>query len=166
MRKLGLHELRKEYLDFFREKGHLVAPSFSLVPKNDKSLLLIGAGMAPLKPYFTGDATPPNSRMATCQKCIRTGDIDNVGRTARHATFFEMLGNFSFGDYFKKEAILWAWEFLTSPKWLGLPPDRLSVSVYLDDSEAAEIWAREVGLPESRIARMGEDDNFWPAGAP
>ena len=112
MKQIGLHEIRREYLDFFKEKGHLVAPSFSLVPKNDKSLLLIGAGMAPLKQYFTGEKTPPSTRMATCQKCIRTGDIDNVGKTDRHATFFEMLGNFSFGDYFKKEAIEWAWEFL------------------------------------------------------
>ena len=138
MKKLGLHEIRKEYLDFFREKEHLIAPSFSLVPKNDKSLLLIGAGMAPIKRYFTGEATPPHSRMATCQKCIRTGDIDNVGKTARHATFFEMLGNFSFGDYFKKEAIAWAWEFLTER--LELNPNDLWVTVYLDDDEAHEIW--------------------------
>lgn len=159
MKKVGLHEIRKEYLDFFREKGHLVAPSFSLVPKNDKSLLLIGAGMAPLKPYFTGDATPPNTRMATCQKCIRTGDIDNVGRTARHATFFEMLGNFSFGDYFKKEATAWAWEFLTER--MGLNPDDLWVSVYHEDDEAYEIWNKMVGVPEEKIVRLGKEDNFW-----
>ena len=159
MKKLGLHEIRKEYLDFFREKDHLVAPSFSLVPKNDKSLLLIGAGMAPIKRYFTGEATPPHSRMATCQKCIRTGDIDNVGRTARHATFFEMLGNFSFGDYFKKEAIAWAWEFLTER--LELKPGDLWATVYLDDDEAYEIWNKSIGVPEERIVRLGKKDNFW-----
>ncbi len=159
MKKLGLHEIRKEYLDFFREKEHLVAPSFSLVPQNDKSLLLIGAGMAPIKRYFTGEATPPNKRMATCQKCIRTGDIDNVGKTARHATFFEMLGNFSFGDYFKKEAIGWAWEFLTER--LELNPDDLWVTVYLDDDEAHEIWNKTIGVPQERIVRLGKKDNFW-----
>jgi len=159
MKKVGLHEIRKEYLDFFREKGHLVVPSFSLVPKNDKSLLLIGAGMAPLKPYFTGDATPPNNKMATCQKCIRTGDIDNVGRTARHATFFEMLGNFSFGDYFKREAIAWAWEFLTQK--MELKPEDLWVSVYQEDDEAYDIWKDEIGVPENKIVRLGKEDNFW-----
>ncbi|TJX16319.1 alanine--tRNA ligase [Tissierella creatinini] len=159
MKKLGLHEIRKEYLDFFREKEHLIAPSFSLVPKNDKSLLLIGAGMAPIKKYFTGEATPPQKRMATCQKCIRTGDIDNVGRTARHATFFEMLGNFSFGDYFKKEAISWAWEFLTQR--LELNPNDLWVTVYLDDDEAYELWNKMIGVPEERIVRLGKKDNFW-----
>jgi alanyl-tRNA synthetase len=159
MKKLGLHEIRKEYLDFFREKDHLVAPSFSLVPKNDKSLLLIGAGMAPLKPYFTGDATPPHNRMATCQKCIRTGDIENVGKTARHATFFEMLGNFSFGDYFKKEAVAWAWEFLTER--MGLKSEDLWVSVYLEDDEAYEIWNKDIGVPVEKIVRLGKEDNFW-----
>jgi len=159
MKKIGLHEIRKEYLDFFREKEHLIAPSFSLVPKNDKSLLLIGAGMAPIKKYFTGEATPPSNRMSTCQKCIRTGDIDNVGRTARHATFFEMLGNFSFGDYFKKEAISWAWEFLTER--LELNPEDLWVTVYLDDDEAHELWNKMIGIPEERIVRLGKADNFW-----
>jgi alanyl-tRNA synthetase len=159
MKKIGLHEIRKEYLDFFREKQHLVAPSFSLVPKNDKSLLLIGAGMAPLKRFFTGEATPPSKRMATCQKCIRTGDIDNVGRTARHATFFEMLGNFSFGNYFKKEAISWAWEFLTER--MEIKPEDLWVSVYLDDDEAYELWNKMIGVPEGRIVRLGKEDNFW-----
>ncbi len=159
MKKFGLHEIRREYLDFFKEKDHLIAPSFSLVPKNDKSLLLIGAGMAPLKPYFTGDAVPPHNRMATCQKCIRTGDIENVGKTARHATFFEMLGNFSFGDYFKKEAIAWAWEFLTVN--MGLKAEDLWVSVYLDDDEAFEIWNKEIGVPAEKIVRLGKEDNFW-----
>ena len=159
MKKIGLHEIRKEYLDFFREKEHLIASSFSLVPKNDKSLLLIGAGMAPLKQYFTGEATPPNNRMATCQKCIRTGDIDNVGKTARHATFFEMLGNFSFGDYFKKDAITWAWEFLTER--MELNADDLWPSVYLDDDEAYDLWKDMIGVPEERIIRLGKEDNFW-----
>jgi alanyl-tRNA synthetase len=159
MRKLGLHEIRKEYLEFFKEKDHLVAPSFSLVPKNDKSLLLIGAGMAPLKPYFTGDAVPPHKRMVTCQKCIRTGDIENVGRTARHATFFEMLGNFSFGDYFKKEAVAWAWEFLTER--LEIDPQDLWVSVYYEDDEAYDIWKNDIGVPEEKIVRLGKEDNFW-----
>ncbi len=159
MKKMGLHEIRKEFLDFFREKEHLVAPSFSLVPKNDKSLLLIGAGMAPLKKYFTGELTPPNNRMATCQKCIRTGDIDNVGKTDRHATFFEMLGNFSFGDYFKKEATAWAWEFLTDR--MGIAEEDLWVTVYFEDDEAFEIWNKEVGVPVERIVRLGKEDNFW-----
>lgn len=159
MKKMGLHELRKEFLDFFREKDHLVAPSFSLVPKNDKSLLLIGAGMAPLKKYFTGESTPPNKRMATCQKCIRTGDIENVGKTARHATFFEMLGNFSFGDYFKKEATAWAWEFLTER--LEIDREDLWVTIYLDDDEAFEVWNKGVGVPADRIIRLGKEDNFW-----
>ena len=159
MRKIGLHEIRKEYLDFFREKQHLVASSFSLVPKNDKSLLLIGAGMAPLKKYFVGEATPPSTRMATCQKCIRTGDIENVGKTARHATFFEMLGNFSFGDYFKKEAIMWAWEFLTQR--MEINPEDLWVSVYFEDDEAYELWNKMIGVPEEKIVRLGKEDNFW-----
>jgi len=159
MKKLGLHEIRKEYLDFFREKEHLILPSFSLIPKNDKSLLLVGAGMAPLKRYFTGEATPPSTRMSTCQKCIRTGDIDNVGKTARHATFFEMLGNFSFGDYFKREAINWAWEFLTER--LEINPQELWVSVYLEDNEAYDIWNKEIGVPKERMVRLGKEDNFW-----
>ena len=159
MKKVGLHEIRREFLDFFKEKEHLVIPSFSLIPKNDKSLLLIGAGMAPLKKYFTGEQIPPSNRMSTCQKCIRTGDIDNVGRTARHATFFEMLGNFSFGDYFKKEAIAWAWEFLTVN--MGLPKEKLWVTVYLDDDEAYEIWNKDIGIPAERIVRLGKKDNFW-----
>ncbi|WP_313232377.1 alanine--tRNA ligase [Tissierella praeacuta] len=159
MKKMGLHEIRKEFLDFFKEKEHLVASSFSLVPKNDKSLLLIGAGMAPLKKYFTGEQTPPNKRMATCQKCIRTGDIDNVGKTDRHATFFEMLGNFSFGDYFKREATAWAWEFLTER--MGISKEDLWVTIYLEDDEAFEIWNKEVGVPVERIVRLGKEDNFW-----
>ncbi len=159
MKKIGLHEIRKEFLEFFKEKEHLVAPSYSLVPKNDKSLLLIGAGMAPIKKYFTGEQTPPSTRMATCQKCIRTGDIDNVGRTQRHATFFEMLGNFSFGDYFKKEATAWAWEFLTER--LEIPKEDLWVTIYLEDDEAFEIWNKGVGIPSDRIVRLGKEDNFW-----
>ena len=159
MKKLGLHEIRKEFLDFFQEKEHLIMPSFSLIPKEDKSLLLINAGMAPLKPYFTGEKTPPEKRMATCQKCIRTADIENVGKTARHATFFEMLGNFSFGDYFKKEAIEWAWEFLTER--MEIPEEDLWVSIYLDDNEAFEIWNKDIGLDEERIVPLGKEDNFW-----
>lgn len=159
MKKIGLHQIRREYIDFFKEKGHLVAPSFSLVPKNDKSLLLIGAGMAPLKQYFTGEKTPPSTKMATCQKCIRTGDIDNVGKTDRHATFFEMLGNFSFGDYFKKEAIEWAWEFLTER--LEIDKKDLWVTVYLDDDEAFKLWEEHIGLPKEKIVRLGKEDNFW-----
>ncbi|WP_353096729.1 alanine--tRNA ligase [Tissierella praeacuta] len=159
MKKIGLHEIRREFLDFFKEKEHLAAPSFSLVPKNDKSLLLIGAGMAPLKKYFTGEQTPPSKRMATCQKCIRTGDIDNVGKTDRHGTFFEMLGNFSFGDYFKKEAIAWAWEFLTER--MEINKEDLWVTIYLEDEEAFEIWNKEIGLPAERIVRLGKEDNFW-----
>ena len=159
MKKIGLHEIRKEFLDFFKSKEHLVAPSFSLVPKNDKSLLLIGAGMAPLKPYFTGEQTPPCKRMATSQKCIRTGDIENVGITDRHATFFEMLGNFSFGDYFKKEATEWAWEFLTVN--MGIPKEDLWVTVYLEDDEAFEIWENHIGVEKEKIVRLGKKDNFW-----
>ena len=151
------------YLDFFESKGHLVMKSFSLIPQNDKSLLLINAGMAPLKPYFTGAEIPPRRRVATCQKCIRTGDIENVGKTARHGTFFEMLGNFSFGDYFKHEAIAWSWEFLTEV--VGLDPDRLYPSVYLEDDEAFDIWNKEVGIPAERIFRFGKEDNFWEHGA-
>lgn len=159
MKKLGLHELRKEFSDFFEEKEHLIHDSYSLVPQNDKSILLIGAGMAPLKKYFTGELTPPKSRMATCQKCIRTGDLENVGVTARHATFFEMLGNFSFGDYFKKEAITWAWEFLTER--LELDPEDLWVSVYEEDDEAFDLWENMIGVPKERIVRLGKEDNFW-----
>ncbi|MCQ2500831.1 MAG: alanine--tRNA ligase [Lachnospiraceae bacterium] len=163
MKKYGVNELRKMYLDFFASKGHLVMNSFSLVPQNDKSLLLINAGMAPLKPYFTGAEIPPCTRVATCQKCIRTGDIENVGKTARHGTFFEMLGNFSFGDYFKHEAIAWSWEFLTEV--VGLEADRLYPSVYQDDDEAFDIWNKEVGIPADRIFRFGKEDNFWEHGA-
>lgn len=159
MKKMGLHEIRREFLDFFKEKEHLVEESYSLVPINDNSLLLIGAGMAPLKKYFTGELVPPKSKMATCQKCMRTGDLENVGVTARHATFFEMLGNFSFGDYFKKEAIHWAWEFLVDR--LELNPEDLWVSVYLDDDEAYNIWEKEIGIPKERIVRLGKEDNFW-----
>lgn len=157
--RFSINNIRKEYLNFFKSKGHLTEQSFSLIPKNDKSLLLIGAGMAPLKKYFTGAETPPSKRMATCQKCVRTGDIDNVGLTARHLTFFEMLGNFSFGDYFKNEAIAWAWELLTDV--LKIDANRLWVTVYEDDDEAAEIWHNSVGIPKERIVRLGKDDNFW-----
>ena len=163
MKKYGVNELRKMFLDFMESKGHLVMKSFSLVPQGDKSLLLINAGMAPLKPYFTGAEIPPRTRVATCQKCIRTGDIENVGKTARHGTFFEMLGNFSFGDYFKKEAIAWSWEFLTEV--VGLDPERLYPSVYLEDDEAFEIWNKEIGIPAERIFRFGKEDNFWEHGA-
>lgn len=163
MKKHGVNELRQMFLDFFESKDHLVMNSFSLVPQNDKSLLLINAGMAPLKPYFTGAEIPPRTRVATCQKCIRTGDIENVGKTARHGTFFEMLGNFSFGDYFKHEAIAWSWEFLT--KVVGLDPERLYPSVYGEDDEAFEIWNKEVGIPSERIFRFGKEDNFWEHGA-
>ncbi|WP_250277853.1 alanine--tRNA ligase [[Clostridium] colinum] len=162
MKNLGVNEIRKKYLDFFQQKGHLKMNSFSLVPQNDKSLLLINSGMAPLKPYFTGQQIPPNRRVTTCQKCIRTGDIENVGKTARHGTFFEMLGNFSFGDYFKEEAIPWAWEFFT--KVLELPEDKLYVSVYQDDDEAFEIWNKKVGIPANKIVRLGKEDNFWEHG--
>ena len=163
MKPYGLNELRKMYLDFFESKGHLVMKSFSLIPQNDKSLLLINAGMAPLKPYFTGQEIPPRRRVTTCQKCIRTGDIENVGKTARHGTFFEMLGNFSFGDYFKHEAIAWSWEFLT--KILEIPADRLYPSVYQDDDEAFDIWNKEIGVDKDRIFRFGKEDNFWEHGA-
>ena len=164
MQKYGLNELREMYLSYFAEKnGHLRMPSFSLVPKNDNSLLLINAGMAPLKPYFTGQEVPPRTRVTTCQKCIRTGDIENVGKTARHGTFFEMLGNFSFGDYFKHEAIKWSWEFLTDV--VGLDADRLYPSIYQDDDEAFDIWNKEVGIPAERIFRFGKEDNFWEHGS-
>ena len=163
MQKYGVNELRRMFLEFFESKEHLAMKSFSLVPHNDKSLLLINSGMAPLKPYFTGQEIPPRRRVTTCQKCIRTGDIENVGKTARHGTFFEMLGNFSFGDYFKHEAIAWTWEFLTEV--VGLDPDRLYPSVYEDDDEAWEIWNKEIGIPEERIFRFGKEDNFWEHGS-
>jgi len=159
----GVNELRKMFLDFFKSKDHLVLKSFSLVPQNDNSLLLINAGMAPLKPYFTGQEIPPKTRVATCQKCIRTGDIENVGKTSRHATFFEMLGNFSFGDYFKRESLAWSWEFLTEV--IGLDKNRLYPSVYEDDDEAFDIWHKEIGIPKERIYRMGKEDNFWEIGS-
>ncbi|AOY76999.1 alanine--tRNA ligase [Clostridium formicaceticum] len=162
MEKKGLNEIRQLFLDFFKSKDHLVRPSYPLVPQNDKSLLLINAGMAPLKPYFAGTEVPPNKRMATCQKCIRTGDIENVGYTARHATFFEMLGNFSFGDYFKEESILWGWEFVT--EYLKMPVDKLWASIYLDDEEAYKIWHKKVGISEDKIVRLGKEDNFWEIG--
>lgn len=163
MKKYGVNELRQMFLDFMESKGHLVMKSFSLVPQGDKSLLLINAGMAPLKPYFTGAEIPPRTRVSTCQKCIRTGDIENVGKTARHGTFFEMLGNFSFGDYFKTEAIHWSWEFLTEV--VGLDANRLYPSVYQEDDEAFDIWNKEIGIPADRIFRFGKEDNFWEHGA-
>ncbi len=159
-------ELREKYLTFFESKGCVRRPSDVLVPVWDPSVLFTPAGMNQFKDHFLGKCKLEFTRATTCQKCLRTGDIDNVGRTAYHHTFFEMLGNFSFGDYFKREAIQWAWEFLTSKKWLGLPPAQLSVSVYVDDDEAAKIWSDEIKLPSNRIERFGEDDNFWPAGAP
>ncbi|MEY8236534.1 alanine--tRNA ligase [Lachnospiraceae bacterium 66-29] len=168
MKKYGVNELRRMYLNFFEGKEHLAMKSFSLVPHNDNSLLLINAGMAPLKPYFTGQEIPPKKRVTTCQKCIRTGDIENVGKTARHLTFFEMLGNFSFGDYFKHEAIAWSWEFLTEV--IGMEPERLYPSIYGEDEEAFEIWTKEVGVPAEKITRFyrdenGKCDNFWEHGA-
>ena len=159
----GLNELREMFLSYFESKDHLRLPSFSLVPQNDKSILLINAGMTPMKPWFKGEEEPPRRRVCTCQKCIRTGDIDNVGHTARHGTYFEMLGNFSFGDYFKHEAIAWSWEFLT--KVVGLEEDRLYPSVYLDDDEAFDIWNKEIGIPEEKIFRFGKADNFWEHGS-
>ena len=163
MQPYGVNQLRKMFLEFFESKGHLALKSFSLVPHNDKSLLLINSGMAPLKPYFTGQEIPPRKRVTTCQKCIRTGDIENVGKTARHGTFFEMLGNFSFGDYFKEEAIQWTWEFLTEV--VGLDPERLYPSVYVDDDEAFEIWNKKMGIPAERIFKFGKEDNFWEHGS-
>ncbi|WP_276959632.1 alanine--tRNA ligase-related protein, partial [Allomeiothermus silvanus] len=167
-------EIREKYLQFFQSKGHLRLPSFSVIPQDDPSLLFINAGMTPLKPYFLGKTpifhTPEGEkisyRVTTCQKCVRTGDIENVGRTNRHQTVFEMLGNFSFGDYFKKEAILWAWEFLTDKRWLGLEPERIYVTIYEEDDEAFEYWTQDVGLPPERLHRFGADENFWPADAP
>ena len=162
MSYMGLQEIKEKYLSFFQSKQHLRLPSFSLVPQNDKSLLLISAGMAPLKPYFTGQEKPPCRRITTCQKCIRTPDIQRVGKTARHGTFFEMLGNFSFGDYFKHEAIAWAWEFATEV--MGLDPKRIYPTVYENDDEAFEIWNKEIGVPAEQIYRFGKDDNFWEIG--
>ncbi|MDO4721356.1 MAG: alanine--tRNA ligase [Peptostreptococcaceae bacterium] len=162
MKYMGVNELRQAFKDFFERRGHLARKSFSLVPENDKSLLLINAGMAPMKNYFVGLETPPSKRMVTCQKCMRTGDIENVGKTARHATFFEMLGNFSFGDYFKKDATAWAWEFVTVD--LGLPKEKLWVSVYEEDDEAEQLWEKQVGVPKERIVRLGKADNFWEIG--
>ena len=170
-KKFGLNELREMFLAFFESKGHLRLPSFSLIPQNDASLLLINSGMAPMKPYFTGEQEPPRRRVCTCQKCIRTGDIENIGKTARHGTYFEMLGNFSFGDYFKKEAIHWSWEFLTSPEWVGLDPNRLYPSVFEGnettpaDDEAFRIWNEEIGVPADHIFRFGKADNFWEHGS-
>ena len=167
----GVNELREMFLKFFESKDHLRLPSFSLIPQNDASLLLINSGMAPMKPYFTGEVEPPRRRVCTCQKCIRTGDIENIGKTARHGTYFEMLGNFSFGDYFKREAISWCWEFLTSPEWMGLEPERLYPSVFAGnettpaDDEAYEIWHKVVGVPAERIFKFGKEDNFWEHGS-
>ena len=163
MHYMGLNEIREKFLEFFESKGHLRLPSFSLIPQGDKSLLLINSGMAPLKPYFTGEQEPPRRRVTTCQKCIRTGDIENVGKTARHGTFFEMLGNFSFGDYFKEEAITWSWEFLT--KVMEIPEDRLYPSIYENDDEAFEIWNKKIGVPADRIFRFGKEDTFWEHGS-
>ena len=162
MKNYGVNEIREKFLSFFESKGCLRLDSFSLVPKNDASLLLINSGMAPLKPWFTGAETPPRKRVTTCQKCIRTPDIENVGKTARHGTFFEMLGNFSFGDYFKHEAIAWAWEFLTEV--IGLSPDDLWVTVYEEDDEARDIWINEIGVAPERVVKMGKEDNFWEHG--
>ena len=159
----GLNELREKFLSFYESKGHLRLPSFPLVPQEDKSLLLINSGMAPMKKFFTGEVTPPRKRVTTCQKCIRTPDIERVGKTARHGTYFEMLGNFSFGDYFKHEATAWAWEFVT--KVLELPEDRVWVSIYEDDDQAFDIWTKEVGVPADRIVRLGKEDNFWEHGS-
>ena len=161
MEKLGLNQIRQMFRDFYVSKGHYAAGSASLIPKNDKSLLIINSGMAPLKPYFAGVETPPSKRMTTCQKCIRTGDIDNVGITSRHGTFFEMLGNFSFGDYFKEESLHWGWEFIT--EHLKMPVDRIWATVYQDDDQAVEIW-KKIGVPEERIVRLGKEDNFWEIG--
>ena len=165
MQWTGLNELREKYLTFFEGKGHLRLDSFPLVPKNDPSLLLINSGMAPMKKWFLGQEEPPRHRVTTCQKCIRTPDIERVGITARHGTFFEMLGNFSFQDYFKEEAIPWAWEFLTSEDWMAIPKDRLFVSVYQEDDEAYDIWTKKVGVPESHMVRLGKEDNFWEHGS-
>ncbi|MBQ7330948.1 MAG: alanine--tRNA ligase, partial [Oscillospiraceae bacterium] len=161
----GVNQLREMFLSFFESKGHLRLPSFSLIPQNDQSLLLINSGMAPMKPYFKGEVEPPRRRVCTCQKCIRTGDIENIGKTARHGTYFEMLGNFSFGDYFKSESLQWSWEFLTSPQWVGLEPERMYPTVYENDDETFEIWTKVIGIPEDHITRLGKKDNFWEHGA-
>ena len=161
----GVNELREMFLKFFETKNHLRLPSFSLIPQNDKSLLLINSGMAPMKPYFTGEVEPPRKRVCTCQKCIRTGDIENIGKTARHGTYFEMLGNFSFGDYFKEESLKWSWEFLTSPEWVGLEPERMYPTVYENDDQAWDIWTKVIGVPEERMTRLGKKDNFWEHGS-
>ena len=161
----GVNELREMFLRFFESKEHLRLSSFSLIPQNDQSLLLINSGMAPMKPYFKGEVEPPRRRVCTCQKCIRTGDIENIGKTARHGTYFEMLGNFSFGDYFKKESLQWSWEFLTSPQWVGLEPERMYPTVYENDNEAWDIWTKVIGVPEERMTRLGKKDNFWEHGA-
>ena len=158
MRWMSLNEVREKYLSFFETKGHLRLPSFPLVPINDKSLLLINSGMAPMKKYFTGEEEPPRRRVTTCQRCIRTPDLERVGKTARHGTYFEMLGNFSFGDYFKHEAIAWAWEFLT--KWLEIPEELLYPSIYENDEEAFEIWTKEIGVAPEKVIRLGKADNF------
>ena len=163
MQYIGLNDLREKFLSFFESKSHYRLESFPLLPINDNSLLLINSGMAPMKNYFLGKEVPPAKRVTTCQKCIRTPDIDNVGKTSRHGTFFEMLGNFSFGDYFKREACAWAWEFVTDE--LKIPVDRLYVSVYKDDDEAAKIWVDEIGVPAERIVRLGKEDNFWEIGS-
>ena len=162
MEKLGLNTIRAKFLSYFEQQGHYRRESYSLIPESDKSLLLIGAGMAPLKPYFAGLETPPSKRMTTCQKCIRTGDLENVGHTDRHGTFFEMLGNFSFGDYFKKEAIQWGWDFSTNV--LKLPPEKLWVTIYEEDEEARTLWRDMIGIPEEKIVALGKDDNFWEIG--
>ena len=162
MKWTSLNELREKYLSFFESKGHLRLPSYPLIPQGDKSLLLINSGMAPMKKFFTGEVEPPRRRVTTCQKCIRTPDIDRVGITARHGTYFEMLGNFSFGDYFKREAIAWSWEFLTEV--LEIPAELLYPSVYENDDEAYAIWRDEIGVPESHIKKLGKEDNFWEHG--
>ena len=163
MEKLGLNELRERFLAYFESKDHLRLPGFSLIPQNDASLLLINSGMAPMKPFFTGQQEPPRKRVCTCQKCVRTGDIENIGKTSRHGTYFEMLGNFSFGDYFKSESLAMSWEFLT--KVLGMDPQRLYPSIYEQDEEAFEIWTKEIGVPAERITRLGKADNFWEHGS-
>ena len=163
MKWTGLNELREKYLSFFEEKGHTRLASASLVPQGDKSLLIINSGMAPLKKFFTGAQTPPNKRVTTCQKCVRTPDIENVGKTARHGTYFEMLGNFSFGDYFKEEATAWAWEFFT--KVLEIPEEKLYVTVFEEDDEAYEIWTKHRGVAPDHVTRLGREDNFWEHGS-
>ena len=162
MEKLGLNKIRELFLSFYESKGHYRRQSFPLIPEKDKSLLLINSGMAPLKPYFSGLETPPSKRMTTCQKCIRTGDIENVGHTSRHGTFFEMLGSFSFGDYFKEQSLTWGWEFITQV--LKMPTDKLWATVYENDDQAYDIWKDIIGMPEERIVRLGKDDNFWEIG--